>query len=250
MTCSRRCLRVLNTRPTEDAAELYKLLCELGYEVISEPLLSVRFKNLSPPAIGAFQAVLFTSRNGVRAFAYTSDERRAVAFAVGDATSREAEAVGFEEVRCAAGNVKSLAALVVNQLNPRDGPLLHVSAKVTAGDLAGRLNKAGFGVEKSVLYETIPSTKLSTRTEEMFKNNEMDIVILFSPRTARTFVALLKRSELLDFCKGLVVVCLSKDVAAELYDITGISILTANEPTLEAMLRIFRDIDCGNWENG
>ena len=146
--------------------------------------------------------------------------------------------------------MKSLAALVVNQLNPRDGPLLHVSAKVTAGDLAGRLNKAGFGVEKSVLYETIPSTKLSTRTEEMFKNNEMDIVILFSPRTARTFVALLKRSELLDFCKGLVVVCLSKDVAAELYDITGISILTANEPTLEAMLRIFRDIDCGNWENG
>jgi uroporphyrinogen-III synthase len=250
MTCSRRCLRVLNTRPTEDAAELYKLLCELGYEVISEPLLNVRFKTSNPPAIGAFQAVLFTSRNGVRAFAYRSDERKTMAFAVGDATSREAESVGFEEVRCAAGNVKSLAALVVNQLNPRNGPLLHISASVTAGDLAGRLNKAGFGVEKTVLYETIPTMNLSTRTKKLFQNSEIDIVVLFSPRTARTFVALLKRAELLDFCKGLVVICLSKDVAAELHDITGISILTANEPTLEAVLRIFRDIDCGDWVNG
>ena len=44
----------------------------------------------------------------------------------------------------------------------------------------------------------------------------LDVVVLFSPRTARTFVGLLKQSEMLGVCSRLVVVCLSEAVAAEL----------------------------------
>ena len=250
MTCARRCLRVLNTRPTEDAAELCKLLGEMGYEVLGEPLLTIRFNGSSPPAINSFQAVLFTSRNGVRAFAHSSDERDTMAFAVGDATSREAEIIGFNEVQNAAGSVENLVALVTAQLNPIDGPLLHISASVAAGDLSSRLNVAGFDVEKSVLYETVASTQISTRTERLLKNNKLDVIVLFSPRTARTLVDLLKQAELLDFCKSLIVVCLSEAVAVEVSDIAGVSILTANEPTLESVLQTFRGIYCGDLESG
>ncbi len=250
MTCARPCLRVLNTRPTEDAAELYKLLGEIGYEVISEPLLTVRFNGSNPPPINSFQAVLFTSRNGVRAFAHASDERDTMAFAVGDATSREAEIIGFDAVQNAAGNLENLVALVMAQLNPRNGPLLHISANVAAGNLSSRLNTAGFDVEKSVLYETVASKKLSTRTKKLLKNNKLDVILLFSPRTARTFVGLLRQAELLDFCNGLIVVCLSEAVAAEVEDIAGLRILTANEPNLESVLQMFRGIYCGDYESG
>ena len=250
MTCARPCLRVLNTRPTEDAAELYKLLGEMGYEVINEPLLTVRFNGSNPPPINSFQAVLFTSRNGVRAFAYASDERDTIAVAVGDATSREAEIIGFDTVQNAGGNLENLVALVTAQLNPSDGPLLHISANVVAGDLSNRLNAAGFDVENSVLYETVASKKLSTRTKKLLKNNKLDVIVLFSPRTARTFVDLLRQGELLDFCKGLIVVCLSEAVAAEVSDIAGLRILIANEPTLESVLQMFRNIYCGDFESG
>ena len=250
MTCARPCLRVLNTRPTEDAAELYKLLGEIGYEVISEPLLTVRFNGSNPPPINSFQAVLFTAHNGVRAFAHASDERDTMAFAVGDATSREAEIIGFDAVQNAAGNLENLVALVMAQLNPRNGPLLHISANVAAGDLSSRLNTAGFDVEKSVLYETVASKKLSTRTKKLLKNNILDVILLFSPRTARTFVGLLRQAELLDFCNGLIVVCLSEAVAAEVEDIAGLRILTANEPNLESVLQMFRGIYCGDFESG
>ena len=127
---------------------------------------------------------------------------------------------------------------------------LHISANVAAGDLSSRLNTAGFDVEKSVLYETVALKKLSTRTKKLLKNNKLDVILLFSPRTARTFVGLLRQAELLDFCKGIIVVCLSEAVAAEVEDIAGLRILTANEPNLESVLQMFRGIYCGDFESG
>ena len=60
----------------------------------------------------------------------------------------------------------------------------------------------------------------------------LDVVVLFSPRTARTFVGLMKQSEMLGVFSRLVVVCLSEAVAAELGKFTGDRVLTATEPTL------------------
>jgi len=250
MTDAQGRLSVLNTRPEEDANELSNLLVALGYDVISEPLLTVRYMDNAPPSLAGYQAIMFTSRNGVRAFARVSEDRNVLAFAVGDATSREAKSIGFSEVRSAAGNVEKLATLAATQLDPRAGPLLHVSATVSAGDLASRLNALGFDVDKAVLYETVSSDKISTRTIELFKNKEVDIVVLFSPRTARTFVGLLKQSEIIHLRSSFVVVCLSDAVAAELNDIAGVKIVTATEPTLESMLNVFRGFDFGDLRNG
>ena len=96
MSDTRRRLSVLNTRPAEDADELSSALFELGFEVIGEPLLTVRYSDTEPPSLDTYQAVVFTSRNGVRAFARASEERNALVFAVGDATSREAQTIGFK----------------------------------------------------------------------------------------------------------------------------------------------------------
>ena len=43
----------------------------------------------------------------MRAFARASEERNALVFAVGDATSREAQTIGFKNVRSASGNVEN-----------------------------------------------------------------------------------------------------------------------------------------------
>ena len=250
MSDTRRRLSVLNTRPAEDADELSSALFKLGFEVIGEPLLTVRYSDTEPPPLDTYQAVVFTSRNGVRAFARASEERNALVFAVGDATSREAQTIGFKNVRSASGNVGKLARLITGQLDPDEGPLLHVSATVSTGDLASRLNAVGFDVDKTILYETKSSEQLSTRTVSLFKNNMLDVIVLFSPRTARTFVGLMKQSEMLGVFSRLVVVCLSEAVAAELGKFTGDRVLTATEPTLESMLQVFRNIEVGDLENG
>ena len=101
------------------------------------------------------------------------------------------------------------------QLDP-DEVRFCVSATVSTGDLASRLNAVGFDVDKTILYETKSSEQLSTRTVSLLKNNMLDVVVLFSPRTARTFVGLMKQSRNVSVFSRLVVVCLSEAVAAEL----------------------------------
>ena len=72
--------------------------------------------------------MLFTSSNGVRAFAELSPRRDLPAFAVGDATAAAALAAGFTQFKSAGGDVRDLARLVASSLKPADGLLFHVRA--------------------------------------------------------------------------------------------------------------------------
>lgn len=68
-------MRVLVTRPSEDAGLLGERLAALGVEASAAPLLSI--ENIAGDALDldGVQAVLFTSANGVRAYGARSDDR-------------------------------------------------------------------------------------------------------------------------------------------------------------------------------
>ena len=68
-------MRVLVTRPREDAGETLAALMAMGHEGLVEPLLQIRPVAQDLPDLQGFQALLITSRNGVRAFARLSAER-------------------------------------------------------------------------------------------------------------------------------------------------------------------------------
>src|SRR4051812_16935975 len=85
------------------------------------------------------QAVLFTSANGVRAFAAAERRRDIPAFAVGEATAAAARLAGFTTVDTAGGDVAALADLVRERLTPARGALLHAAGSAVAGDLSGVL---------------------------------------------------------------------------------------------------------------
>ncbi len=180
----------LITRPDEDAEPLAAALGRRGIEVVREPLLAVRPLPGASVDLAGVQALVFTSANGVRAFASLSSRRELPVFAVGDATARGAREAGFAKVESASGTVEDLARLVETRLGPKQGPLLHAAGSAVAGDLAGRLGKAGFELRRAVVYETETATQLSEETREKLAAGEIGLVLLFSPRTAETFVRL------------------------------------------------------------
>lgn len=62
-------MRVIVTRPAEDAADLAATLSGMGHETILAPLLDIRLApDADLPAL-PWQAVLITSANGARALA-------------------------------------------------------------------------------------------------------------------------------------------------------------------------------------
>jgi uroporphyrinogen-III synthase len=237
---------VLNTRPLEDAAELNERLFQLGMTVVSEPLLQISFFDGSAPDLESFKALIFTSRNGVRALARGSAQRDIPVFAVGDSTARFAQEAGFQQVFSADGDVASLAALIGGTIKPLSGPLLHVAGSVAAGDLSGELQRLGYQIIRNVMYESRMSEELSTRTIQSIRNGAVDCVALFSPRTARTFAALAEHSNILDRCRDMSVMCLSPAVAVKLNGIPWRQVLIASEPKFEALMQLFGELEVDN----
>lgn len=236
-------MKALVTRPREDAAGLTAALLARGIEPLLEPLLSIELTHDAQATLAAAlpdaQAALFTSANGVRAFAKISSRRDLPAFAVGDATARAAEAAGFGAIESAGGDVHALAALAARRLDPAAGALIHAAARAVAGDLAGALACAGFTVRRLRLYEAVAATRLTAESCEAIAAGAVGTAIFFSPRTAETFVTLACTAGIEGRAASIVAVALSPAVAVALGPLTWGRIEVAaapNEPALLAAL--------------
>lgn len=237
---------VLNTRPLADAREISDRLNALGFNVISEPLLQISFHDRAAPSLEGVQALVFTSRNGVRAYTRSVAARDLPVFAVGDGTADFARSEGFGCVRSAAGNVESLVSLIVDVASPNDGRLLHVAGTISAGEMSVRLREFGFDLVREVMYESRMSERLSTRTIENFKAGEIDDIVLFSPRTARTFAKLFNEAGLQDCGPSLTLYCLSEAVVEGVKEYPWGKLLIAAEPNLGALLELFGEAGVKN----
>jgi uroporphyrinogen-III synthase len=212
-------LRALVTRPRAEAAALAEALMTRGVEAIVEPLLDIHYRDGPAPDLAGVQAVLCTSANGVRALARLSGERAVPLFAVGEASAARAREDGFARVESAGGNVDDLARLARQRLRPEAGRLLHVAGSDVAGDLAGQLRRAGFTVERAVLYEARPAAGLSAATVRALAGGLIDFALFFSPRTATIFARLAERA----------------GIAAALRNVTAVSISAAADGALAGL---------------
>jgi uroporphyrinogen-III synthase len=233
-------MRILITRPREDADSFAATLGARGIEVTLEPLLTIQ--PVADPVIDldGVQAILFTSANGVRCFAAASARRDLKVFAVGDASAAIARAHGFTTVESAAGDVGSLATLVADRVKPGDGALLHAAGSSLAGDLKGQLEQAGYTVRRATLYDAVPAGELSSATLMNLRLGGIDAVALFSPRSARTFVELWRKArqpgQSGDGLAQVTALCLSAAVAREVKDLDWRRIEIAARPEGPAML--------------
>lgn len=235
-------MHLLITRPGDDGARLAEALRQLGHDPILEPLLTIRHLDGPPLDLAGVQAILATSANGVRAIVGRTNKRDVPLYAVGDATAREAKEALFSEVHSANGDVMALAALVRAKLDPAKGPLVHIAGTEVAGDLAGSLAGAGFTLRSEVLYESEPANSLSPSAIAAIKEERIDAVLLYSPRTAATLSRLIRKARLVRDCRRIELLCLSSAVAEAARDIPWAGTRLASEPTQEAMLALARDL--------
>ena len=231
-------MRLLVTRPLEDAAALAATLRERGHEPILAPLMEIHFREGPPLQLDDYQAVLATSANGMRALAKRSARRDIAIFAVGPQTAQTAQALGFGNVRSAAGDAAILAASVAQWSAPEKGALLHAAGTETAGNLRQTLEASGFRVEAPILYEAVATTTLPIETVIALQNGTLDGVLLYSPRSAKIFATLVHRARLHDNCKPLTAFCISGATAGALMPLECARVRVATEPNQEAVLAL------------
>jgi uroporphyrinogen-III synthase len=230
-------MKLLVTRPAADSAALAALLEAQGHEVLIDPMLEVKPIEGAAVDLDGVTGLLFSSANGVRAFAALSDRSDLVAYAVGDRTAEAARAAGFGQVESANGDVEALAKLVAERRKPEDGILLHVSGAVRAGTLAETLAALGFTVRHVALYEAVPAASLAPATIQAVTSGGLDGVLLFSPRTAKHFADLVAAAELAEPARRLQAWCLSQAVADALAPLPLAGLHIAAEPTQASLLK-------------
>ncbi|MBI1213533.1 MAG: uroporphyrinogen-III synthase [Alphaproteobacteria bacterium] len=232
-------MRILVTRPREDAEPFARALVSLGHETVIEPLLDVVFLEGPQINLTGVQAILLTSANGARALARRTQTRDIKIVAVGRATGDAARSAGFVNVIESTGEgVDALADLVRAKLRPEDGALIHPTGSVAAGDLAAALGVRGFKVRREVIYDARAVYHLSGAVVAELSSGLIDAATFFSPRTAALFVELIDEENLESALASVTAICLSQAVASALAPARFAAIKIAEKPSQDAMLAV------------
>lgn len=170
---------ILLTRPAPDSAAFAALLAERLPEVrvVISPLLRVEVTGDLPAEA---DGLIFTSRNGVRAYAALGGPARPC-YCVGPGTAAEARAAGFE-AKSAGGDVSDLEALI--RAEAPAGRWLHLHGRHVRGDLAGALRRAGIAAEGVAIYDQ-RAQPLSEEARAVLAGDAPVVAPVFSPRTAK-----------------------------------------------------------------
>jgi len=234
-------MRLLVTRPDEDASATIAALEAAGHVALAAPLLTIHALDEAIVPDEKWQAVLITSANGARAIgthACFAALKSVPVLAVGAASAEAARDMGFSSVVSAQGNVETLTQLALLRLRAEAGPLLHVAGSVTAGDLKGGLEAQGFSVVRVVLYEAVASDYLPEVARAALEGGRIDGVLFYSPRTAARFVTLVRAAGLERSLAAVTAYCLSRPVAEALDGVTFCDIRVSDEPTQAALLSL------------
>jgi uroporphyrinogen-III synthase len=229
------------TRPALDARRFCEELEAADLPVSVTPtfysLLDVEFLDLdlqlflNSPPLGALVA---TSRNGVRAFSQMKDFEKYTHlpfFTVGKATGELARSIGFKDVRVGPGRAEGLLPLI-REYNQAFGDEVYGDEVCDDGSLKRIVNlrgdeqafalKAALETDNPLLkslfedvlcYRMKEANELSLDVLNEFKNNEIQAVVLMSPRTARVYSSLMMSYDLDQQVAKIQHFCLSDAVA-------------------------------------
>lgn len=231
-------MRLLVTRPREDAGETLAALERLGHQGLSEPLLHLRGLAVELPPRAELQALVITSRNGLRAYLAKEPDRGLPVYAVGPGSADEARRAGFAEVHDANGDAHALADLIRRSLDPRGGALLHPSGRDVADGLSEPLRAAGFDLRRCAVYAADAVARLSHDCVRTLERGTLNGALFFSPRTGATFAALIEGAGLQQACNAMTAYCLSDAVAQTVVSLPWHSIRTATAPNQAALLSL------------
>ena len=226
-------MRLIVTRPEPDATRTAQALIRLGHTAILSPALDIVLLPRAEIPVRAWQAVLVTSANALRALIARPVRPTPVdvpLLTVGDQTALEAKRGGFAAVRSAGGALADLVALAKSELDPGAGPLLYAAGEARAGDLADALEGLGFEVETAAVYRAEPVPRLAEVARAALSEGAVDGVLAHSRRSAAAFALALRTAGLAPLGPGVTIYALSEAAAAPLRGVASGAVRVAARP--------------------
>jgi len=236
---SKALIPVIITRAQPGASETATRVAKIGAAPVLSPVLDmVPDAGADLVAPETLSGLIFTSANGVRAYAERSHHRALPAWCVGPATAMAAKASGFETVHESAGNAVDLADYIVAHHSRRQQPLLHVANAAAKGDLNKNLTDAGVPVAFAPLYAMRAATHLSTPAHSVVTSRKYGIILIHSAMGAENFATLSQQLPI----DHLTVVAISDAAARPLVPRNPRKLVIASAPNEDRLMNVLQSI--------
>tara|TARA_B100000989_G_scaffold264841_1_gene217445 strand:- start:5615 stop:6313 length:699 start_codon:yes stop_codon:yes gene_type:complete len=209
-------MHILLTRPLEDSKELILSFKKKGLKVSHLPLLNIKKINYEPINFNNFNAIIFTSSNAIRNLNVALISKDINCFCVGSGTEKIAKLNGFQNIFAAEGNVNNLKEIILQNLKHANKKILYVSGELVSSDLDKDLILEGYKVKRLINYSVTHNSELDVNFLNEFKKEIPNIVYIYSENSARSFLNLIKKYDLVDYWMNTNLMCIGEKASSVL----------------------------------
>lgn len=223
-------MRVVVTRPQEDAERTAAVLRAGGHEVLVAPLLQV--EPVAADLRTNWGGVIITSANAANAIAAHPAREGLIKlrlFAVGQRSAEAARTVGFTDVVSAGGDVRDLVRVLAARKADAQAPLLYLAGEDRARDLVTELAGRSIAVEMVVIYRAAVAPFPAALTAAL-RDKTVDAVLHYSRRSAESYLAGAATAGVAKPALAVRHICLSAQIAASLIAAGAANVAVATRP--------------------
>ena len=229
-------MHILLTRPLEDSQELLLRFKLLGHQVSHLPVINIEKKDYENINLNEFKGIIFTSANAIKNLDVSKINKNIFCFCVGEATEKIVKEKGFQNIFTASGNVANLKEIILQNFDQKIGNLVYVSGEIISYDLDLELKKEGYTIKRIITYKVNSNQILSDEFIKELKSSIPEIVFIYSENSARSYLNLLKKYNLLDIWMETNLMCLGEKASSVLNEIKWKKIFLFNPGEEEYLL--------------
>ena len=206
-------MNILITRPLLDTEDLMGKLFSQGHKIIHVPTLKISSAELDPINSEKYNAFIFTSANAIRNLKLSKIDNEKLCFCVGSITEKIVRQQGYNNTISAGGTVNALKNIIINSEElDKKKILAYVCGDNITSNLDQELKDEGFQIEKIISYTSKKIEELNEDTNKIIKDHPPDIILVYSKRSAESFIDLAKKYSLNGLMTGSRVMCISEKV--------------------------------------
>ena len=209
-------MHILLTRQLQDSKDLIQKFKSNGFKVSNLPLLEINKLDYNEIKIYNYNAIIFTSSNAIKFLNLKNIKKNILCFCVGSHTEKTARSNGFQNVIAADGNVRNLKELVQQNLSIKDNKILYVSGDVLSFPLDKELISEGYNVERLINYTVKHNKNLDISFLDSLKKDMPNLVYVYSENSAKSFLNLIKKYELVDYWMNTNLMCIGEKTSSVL----------------------------------
>ena len=229
-------MHILLTRPLEDSQELILRFKSLGHQVSHLPVINIEKKDYENINLNEFKGIIFTSANAIKNLDVSKINKNIFCFCVGEATEKIVKEKGFQNIFTASGNVANLKEIILQNFDQKIGNLVYISGEIISYDLDLELKKEGYTIKRIITYKVNSNQILSDEFIKELKSSIPEIVFIYSENSARSYLNLLKKYNLLDIWMETNLMCLGEKASSVLNEIKWKKIFLFNPGEEEYLL--------------